>query len=145
MRNILEYMSGEHERCDVLFANAEQAAAKGHWDEARKLFSDFAKELENHFTIEEQKLFPTVERAMGNTGGPIAVMRMEHSQMRELLENSIELIEQQDRDGFLGASETLLVLMQQHNMKEEQIVYPMTDRILGEDTRQVLSELENSL
>ena len=39
-------------------------------------------------------------------------------------------IAQRDADGFLGNSETLNTLMQQHNMKEESILYPMTDRVL---------------
>jgi hemerythrin-like domain-containing protein len=142
MQSILEYMRKEHEKCDGHFAQAEQDVASIQWQAADKSFANFASEIERHFNIEEQMLFPSVERSMGGGGGPIAVMRMEHSQMRGLIQSMTELLSAQDRDGFLGASETLLILMQQHNMKEEQIVYPMTDRIMSADTEHVLAEIE---
>ena len=35
-----------------------------------------------------------------------------------------------DREAYAGIAETLLMLMQQHNMKEEHILYPMLDQAL---------------
>ncbi len=35
-----------------------------------------------------------------------------------------------DGPRFLDLSETLMVLIQQHNMKEEQILYPMADNAI---------------
>ena len=55
----------------------------------------------------------------------------------------IQWLEKQDKDGFLGDAETLLILMQQHNMKEEQIVYPMAERLLSTGQEQVIAEMEN--
>ena len=36
-------------------------------------------------------------------------------------------------DEYAGNAETLLIMMQQHNMKEENILYPMCDQHLGND------------
>ncbi len=47
-----------------------------------------------------------------------------------------------DRDGYLGLSETLMMIMQQHNMKEEQMLYPMTDQVIGTDADDVLKRME---
>ncbi len=143
MQSILEYMSNEHVKCDEHFATAEQQAAKGNWQDADTAFKDFVNAIERHFLMEEQVLFKYIERSTGSSGGPIAVMRMEHSQMRGLLQTMAEGLEQQDKDGFLGDAETLLILMQQHNMKEEQIVYPMGERILGSGQEQVIAEMES--
>jgi len=88
-------------------------------------------------------LFRYVERAMGNSGGPVAVMRMEHEQVRELLQKLENSFEKQDQDGFLGTAETLLILMQQHNMKEEQILYPMAERMLATAQAQVIAEMDS--
>ena len=75
------------------------------------------------------------------TQGPTAVMRMEHEQMRSLLSQLTEAVSRQDGPRFLGLSETLMVLMQQHNMKEEQMLYPMCDRALA-DTASIIARIE---
>ena len=67
------------------------------------------------------------------TGGPTQVMRHEHAQMRDLIGQMDAAMEQKNADGFGGAAETLLVMMQQHNMKEENILYPMIDQAIGQD------------
>ncbi len=51
--------------------------------------------------------------------------------MRELIAQMSEAVARQDSDTFAGAADTLLVLMQQHNLKEENILYPMCDRLLA--------------
>jgi len=53
--------------------------------------------------------------------------------MRSLFSEMKDAIEQNNSDDYLGAAETLLILMQQHNMKEEQILYNMMDQRLPED------------
>lgn len=143
MKNIPEYLTNEHSKCDELFATTEQQVARGKWGEAAITFGEFLAMSERHFSIEEQVLFRYIERTMGNAGGPTQVMRMEHSQMRGLLMNMKEMVERQDSDGFLGESETLLVLMQQHNMKEEQIVYPMAEKLFADGQEQVIAEMES--
>ena len=42
-----------------------------------------------------------------------------------------EAVKIKDRDGILYVGETMLILMQQHNMKEEGILYPMADQQLN--------------
>jgi DUF438 domain-containing protein len=58
-------------------------------------------------------------------------MRGEHRQMRDLLAQMKLALDERDGEGFGGAAETLLIMMQQHNMKEENILYPMCDNALG--------------
>jgi DUF438 domain-containing protein len=83
-----------------------------------------------HFAREEELLFPAFEAATGHTMGPTRVMRMEHDQMRGLFVSAAEALAAHDARRFLGVSESLMVLVQQHNMKEEQILYPMCDEVL---------------
>ena len=47
------------------------------------------------------------------------VMRREHDQMRTLFAQIEDALQRHDEDDFLGSTETLLILIQQHNMKEE--------------------------
>lgn len=84
-----------------------------------------------HFLAEEEVLFPAFETASGMTSGPTEVMRMEHQQMRDLCADMSTAAQACDAPALNGAADTLLVLMQQHNMKEEHILYPLCDQAVG--------------
>lgn len=122
-----------HKQCDDLFADAEGACADGDWEAGSRLFLAMDAEIERHFKGEEEVLFPAFEAATGMRFGPTEVMRDEHRKMRALLAAMKQAQERQDGDAFGGHADTLLVMMQQHNMKEENILYPMCDRALDEN------------
>jgi iron-sulfur cluster repair protein YtfE (RIC family) len=48
-----------------------------------------------------------------------------------------EAAARQDQEAFLGGTDTLQILISQHNMKEEQILYPMTDQVLSDSAAMV--------
>lgn len=125
MSLIPEYMTDKHRECDEFFSEAESVVAEGNWSLATDKWQLFTQELNEHFTQEEEVLFPQFEQATGMTSGPTEVMRMEHTQARALVQSLDEALTAQDKDTFLGLSETLMVLIQQHNMKEEMMLYPM--------------------
>jgi len=130
MVSISEIMQDNHHECDELFAKAEQAASEQNWLEANTAWQAFTKELESHITVKEEGiLFPALEEINGPMG-PTQVMRNEHEQMRMLISQISQSITDQDSNQFLGLSETLMMLMQQHNMKEEQILYPMIENCI---------------
>ena len=130
---IAQYLTEEHRKCDRLYAEAEEAVLKGDWDKAKELYEKFKEKTLLHFEKEEEVLFPEFEERTGMTMGPTQVMRMEHNQARELLEKLGKAVEEKNKDEFLSAGESLMILIQQHNMKEEQILYPMTDQNLPSD------------
>ena len=125
------FMASHHKECDELFARAEESVANGDWGQGVKQWNIFADELEKHFSREEDILFPEFETVTGMTGGPTQMMRMEHEQMRALVVEINKAADSKDKEQFLALTETLMVTMQQHNMKEEQILYPMTDQSLA--------------
>lgn len=142
MDSINSYLAADHRHCDDLFAAAEEQAAKGSWDVATEGFSRLHGAMKRHFAMEEEVLFPAFEQATGNTAGPTQVMRSEHQQMRQVLERMAAAVEGRDGDAYSGLSETLLILMQQHNIKEEQILYPMSDRALGGEGEALVQRME---
>jgi iron-sulfur cluster repair protein YtfE (RIC family) len=133
MPGITGALHDHHKLCDDDFAAAEDAARKGDWTACAAAYGKFRTELLAHFGVEEDVLFPAFEQRTGMTGGPTQVMRGEHAQMRDLVKQMDEALAQKNPDGFGGAAETLLVMMQQHNMKEENILYPMIDQAMGQD------------
>lgn len=130
MTSISKFMTDDHHRCDALFSNAESAADSVDWDKSKQQTIEFLHAMKQHFTMEEEELFPAVEDASGMTQGPISVMRHEHIQMRQLFAQLEQAMEAQNKDEYLSVSETLLIMMQQHNMKEEGIIYTMCDQWL---------------
>ena len=125
MEDILGLMASNHRHCDDCFAAVEQAVAKNDWKGASAAFSRFQEAMCKHLDAEEAILFPAFENQTGMRMGPTQVMRSEHAQMRELLVACETALGQQDAEEYSGCAETLLILAQQHNMKEENILYRM--------------------
>ncbi len=140
MSNIKEFMSQDHKDCDELFAQMEDAVASKH-DDVLSKFEKFYDSLTNHFKMEEMVLFPMFDQKTGMSQGPTQVMVMEHEQMRKLLSSMETAVESSDNDKFFGLSETLMILMQQHNMKEEQMLYSIAQEQLGDDADHIISRM----
>jgi hemerythrin-like domain-containing protein len=143
MNTFSDYMGDDHGRCDRLFATAEAAVDSGDWRQATIDHGRFIDAMQHHFAMEEELLFPAFEQASGNSSGPTVVMRHEHEQMRFLFADMGQALAQHDADSYLGAAETLLILMQQHNAKEEQILYPMSDRMLQGEQAELLGRMQS--
>jgi hemerythrin-like domain-containing protein len=135
MSVIIDFMTTKHRECDDFFSVAESAVNKQNWPLAEKNWQHFVDELLLHFDAEETILFVEFEQATGMTSGPTQVMRMEHEQMRALVNEITQALTGYDKSKFLELSDTLMVLMQQHNMKEEMMLYPMSAQHLTEATQ----------
>ena len=90
-------------------------------------------DTEAHFRFEEEVLFPALESTTPMAAGPTSVMRSEHAQMRELFGELSDACDRCDDSRLADVAEMLLLLMQQHNMKEENVLYPIADQSLGTD------------
>ncbi len=143
MQTIAEFMSANHHACDEAFAIAEQAALANNWGEAETMFNDFRTDMARHFRMEENELFPALISA-GGPAGPVQVMRMEHAQMNTLIEQMATTLARRDAQGYGGLSETLLIVMQQHNLKEEQMLYPIADHFLATQREALLSRMQTA-
>jgi len=129
MQTITDFMSTGHHACDQAFAIAEHAALAKNWEEAKAAFDNFRTGMAQHFRMEEDQLFPMLVSA-GGPVGPVQVMSREHAQMNALIEEMANTLVQQDAKRYGGLSETLLIVMQQHNLKEEHMLYPIADNFL---------------
>jgi hemerythrin-like domain-containing protein len=143
MGRITDFLSKDHERCDQLFLQAESNAQKGQWEAATTMFRMFQNSLERHLSIEEEILFPAMGEILGVTCGPTDVMRSEHRQMRQLVRSMDEAVTARNREEFLGNAETLLIMMQQHNFKEENMLYRMADQMLAQRPDEIIAAMEN--
>jgi hemerythrin-like domain-containing protein len=136
-----QILPAHHKHCDDLFVAAEESAQRGNWAAAAPAFTHFNDQMRAHFEAEENLLFPAFEAATGMSAGPTQMMRHEHEQMRTLLSQLEAACAACDGEAYAGVAETLLMLMQQHNMKEENILYPMCDQALGAGAERVALEM----
>jgi hemerythrin-like domain-containing protein len=133
MTSIQQSLTEHHHFCDGLLAAAEGHVVGLQWDAATVKFEEFQRALARHLSIEEDILFTAFEARTGMRGGPTQMMVFEHGQMRDLLSRIAAALAVQNAADCLGLSDTLWLLTQQHNMKEETMLYPMLDRSLGAD------------
>ncbi len=138
---ISSYLTEDHRRCDHLLAACEAAVSAAAWAAADEAAAGFRDALLRHFALEEDVLFPEVERASPAAAGPTGVMRMEHRQMRYLLDELVSAVRARDRAACLGNLETLHLLGQQHNVKEEGILYPLADDALTDSAETLVGRM----
>ncbi|WP_028452213.1 hemerythrin domain-containing protein [Chitinilyticum aquatile] len=125
-------LQAQHRHCDALLTDAEAAARRKDWAACASATARFILDTEAHFALEENAIFPAFEAATGMDSGPTQIMRMEHTEARSLIAGLNEALAAHDADDFIGGCETLLILLQQHHMKEENILYPICDRTVPE-------------
>ena len=139
---ISAFMTEDHRRCDTLYADLENAAINEDTEQAKDLGQRFLESMAHHFEMEEKILFPAFEERTGMRQGPTMVMRMEHDQMRNLLGSLEQAAKAGNLDGILKAGGTLLFVMQQHNVKEEQMLYAMVDAHLGSEADTLIATMQ---
>ena len=142
---ISNYLRPEHRECDEIFAAAEKSVIEGDFKQAEQQFLLFSNDTLRHFKKEEESLFPTFEEVTGSTEGPTKIMRYEHEQMRGLIGKMAEALENKDKDAYLSIAESMMILLQQHNMKEEQMLYAMCDRAIPQDKKEALIDTMKSI
>ncbi|MEZ4654630.1 MAG: hemerythrin domain-containing protein [Candidatus Eisenbacteria bacterium] len=136
------FFTADHRECDALWAELEAICGDGKADAVESAWMRFDRAMRRHFAMEEEVLFPALEEATGmpRGAGPIAVMRMEHDQMKGMLGQMADA--RGDGRELLDLGDTLLMLIQQHNTKEEGILYPMADDALAAGWSELATQLD---
>lgn len=130
MNAISLYLEHDHRRCDDQYTMAEAEVARRQWDSARIEFNRFVTLFDRHLDKEERVLFPQLDRMLGNAAGPTSVMRTEHGYLRAIVGRMAQALATRDSNSFFDEADALRMLMRQHNLKEEAVLYPMADRLL---------------
>jgi hemerythrin-like domain-containing protein/uncharacterized protein (DUF2249 family) len=131
LRGVTEALGWDHDRLDALEMAAMEAWRSGETRAAARLHLRFVFGLRRHIRFEESVLFPEFERVSGMPPdrGPAAVMRDEHRAIEALLEDMREAVAGGVRPAEPTRAE-LRALLHQHNVKEEDFLYPMLDSAL---------------
>lgn len=141
-RGVTEFLQADHRRLDAILSEVGGLAAACSFGEVGERFAEFVCGLGRHIDLEEQILFPTFEQATGMTGGPTLVMRGEHLEIRRLLSDVAAAIEKADGAGVRESIHGLIETLSAHNLKEEQVLYPMTDQAAGSGRDDLVKRLQ---
>lgn len=127
---ITEHYGHDHTRLDDLLQQFERLNGTDP-AAARLIFAEFKAGLERHMGCEEEILFPLFEARTGmRDGEPTAVMRWEHGQIKGYLEQIDVALVQQWPAPIMDVL-ALEDLLMQHKHKEETVLYPALDSMLG--------------
>jgi len=133
------YLSWDHDRLDAILQSVRARVEAGSWEAARREYAAFHDGLDRHIRLEEGILFPLFEERTGMTGGPTAVMREEHREIRGALGVMREALGRGDAALFHDGLGQLHSVLPDHNVKEERMLYPTMDRILPKADRAALA------
>lgn len=109
---------------------------------------EFADQL--HHGKEEDLLFPAMEAAgVPREGGPVGVMLMEHEQGRAYVRAMAAALKSDDTATFSKNARNYTRLLDQHIYKEDNILYPLADRVLStaqqDELEQAYGQVDQSL
>jgi hemerythrin-like domain-containing protein len=116
----------------------------GFFGKAIDFFQGFADRC--HHGKEEQHLFPAMAQAgVPEHGGPVGVMLEEHDQGRAHIRGMAAAIEEiasrpnEGRTAILEHGWAYVQLLKAHIQKENDILFPMADRVIGSEKMQELA------
>lgn len=133
-----------HKDLKELFLNHQEALLDGDLIQAGHRLEEFERTLLDHMRKEEELLLPVYERAGGIPGGPPVLFTGEHKRMRELLAgfkqalSSLEQYPDGRKRGILALLDrqaTFKNLIEHHDLREANILFPALDRVTSEAER----------
>lgn len=142
-RDVSEFLGWDHHRLAGILAEVSRLVGNGAHADAPPLFAEFACGLNWHIDAEEITLFPAFEEKTGIFEGPTAVLRDEHRQIRRTMDEVADALRASDVAAAARAISALDDILGEHNIKEEQILYPMTDQAMVDG--QARDELVNRI
>jgi len=129
-RTVTAYLIWDHDRLDGLLVDCIGALHSGERDHARAALHDFTEGLRRHIRVEEELLFPALAKATGTSSGPMGCMHREHAGIQQGLRLMESALDDDQAERFQLGLDLLMAILPAHNQKEEQVLYPLADRVL---------------
>ena len=149
MESILEELFRQHRDAEAMLVKLatgverirrEGVGRQGVMEELSEIRRDIQGEVLSHFREEELALFPVLGRHIDSSSGPIAMLMEEHALFRQLelqFEEALASLEAGLREDWIeklcGAGDAIGRLLPPHIEKEESVLFPMAESMLGED------------
>ena len=129
---ITDAFLGEHGVFYAQFDHLDRAVPEATTPAQVRAHAAFlAAALDSHARLEDELLFTALEPHLGAQGGPLAMMRTEHDEIEGGLSRMPGL------EDLTEAKKLLIHVVEVargHFAKEEQVLYPMAEQVLGAGT-----------
>jgi quercetin dioxygenase-like cupin family protein len=138
---LLQWMA-EHEVAGKQLNRMEQATRRRDWEAVREGALWLYTELKVHNEAEETYLFPLMDPLFGGSHGPTACMREEHRSLWDLTLMVLGDITDgaaRNPDSCERMSLQLIATLRSHIEKENNVLYPMAERMLDAATLEKLN------
>lgn len=145
METICDCLAYVHRHCDDLFSQVEISVTRKEWAQAEEKFQQFDHALKRHLEMEETILFPVFKRTMHNSAVPIGMLQLDHQHIRMMAGRLYESLCRCDPVDFMIHTETFTILMQEHSIKEEDMLYPLLDRILSGNIGEIVHAMHEAI
>jgi hemerythrin-like domain-containing protein len=148
-----EMLTQEHNTIKVMLEIMEYACQElesgqkvhpEHLEQMVQFIREFADKC--HHGKEEGLLFPALEKAgILREGGPIGVMLADHDQGRAYVKGLAEKVakhkagDASSSEGIIENARSYIALLTHHIFKEDNILFPMADRMLAESVSNQLA------
>lgn len=136
-----DWLVHDHRRYDEALARAQEAAEDGAWGEALLLFTDLLEALSLHMRLEDEVVYPALERETGDPEGELAELREEHRQLAHLMEGALTVARERDIDHLLDALVPLRRTLHEHARYEEEVLARLGGEALTRNREAVLAAL----
>lgn len=128
----------------VLESLLKQQAKELQWGQAER--EDFkwisevlGNHLNHHVRKEDEVLFPALEAFLPRDLGPLAVLRAEHADLRDIFDRLVRAGESRLKgndqpeviEGFKRYGGAILQIVRDHIYKEDRVLFPMVARFLS--------------
>lgn len=128
---LTDALRGEHGAFYALFDEIEDIAATedamAQWLGATTVLEAM---VTSHEALEERLLFAALKPHLGDRSGPLATLHTEHEEMERFLAH---MLQESDVDRAILWISEALGAARSHFKKEEQILFPLAERILGDE------------
>jgi hemerythrin-like domain-containing protein len=136
-----------HDQLKELFLSHQMALLALDLELAHERLLLFRREIEKHMHVEEELLLPVYNRAGRIPGGPVEFFTGEHRRLLEFLSRFDEKLTEMKSSTENPAREIIELfdaeavfksLLEHHDLREQNIFYPVLDEITTEQERQQL-------
>src|SRR5262245_16540796 len=122
-----------HDELDQLFSDYRKYK-NIDFNRAKGFFNAFMLKAQQHMKWEEDIIYPIFERKTGIEDGPISIMKEEHHRIYEMI-RLIDLKIQKTELASDRLENDLMMIIGLHSVNEENILYPVLDRLLSQDEK----------
>ncbi len=131
MTTTIEILGSQHQDVLARLAAVEADLARSTDRNLASFATYLEAEVMHHFELEEQALFPLLGNHLPPTHGPLAIMNAEHVEFRQLLQGLSAAVQAGALVAQRAQAADLIALLRGHIAKEDQVLFPMAERLLS--------------